>query len=224
FSPDGTRVCTGSQDHTARLWDAATGQEKAILKGHTDHVMSVCFSRDGQRVLTGGMDGTARLLDAETGQEKVGFRGHTGAVVIACLSPDGKTVLTGSGLLYTASGQQTSKLGDGTARLWDAATGQQKVCLTPDKPVNPKKEDSGHEGSVMSVCFSPDGQYALTGGGNTARLWDAATGKEKVVFEALDQKRNLYIFGACFSPDGKRVLTFGADSPVRLWDATTGQQ
>ena len=34
FSPDGARVVTASDDNTARVWDAASGQEIASLKGH----------------------------------------------------------------------------------------------------------------------------------------------------------------------------------------------
>ena len=36
FSPDGTRVVTASDDRTARVWDAATGAELAVLKGHEE--------------------------------------------------------------------------------------------------------------------------------------------------------------------------------------------
>src|SRR5262249_3590169 len=35
FSPDGTRLATASADQTARLWDARTGQELRVLRGHT---------------------------------------------------------------------------------------------------------------------------------------------------------------------------------------------
>ena len=38
FSPDGTRIVTASDDSTARVWDAATGKELTILRGHEDDV------------------------------------------------------------------------------------------------------------------------------------------------------------------------------------------
>src|SRR5262249_20110376 len=75
---------------------------------------------------------------------------------------------------------------------------------------------------------------ALTGGGTTARLWDAETGKQKVVFEGPKElrkdkpkqnrkERPHEIWGACFSPDGQSVLTISAEFPVQLFDARTGQ-
>ena len=42
FSPDGARVVTASRDGTARLWDAATGAETAVLRGHEDGVAARC--------------------------------------------------------------------------------------------------------------------------------------------------------------------------------------
>ena len=76
LSRDGTRALTGSQDGTARLWDAATGKALATLVGHTHMVRGVAFSPDGTRVLTGSDDNTARLWDVATGKPLAILAGH----------------------------------------------------------------------------------------------------------------------------------------------------
>src|SRR5262249_31585682 len=63
FSPDGSRIVTASWDKTARIWDAATATEIAVLRGHEDVVYSAAFSPDGSRIVTSG-DKTARIWDA----------------------------------------------------------------------------------------------------------------------------------------------------------------
>ena len=67
FSPDGTRIVTGSCDRTAKVWDARTGTALLELKGHTGAVKSVAFSPDGTRIVTGSEDQTAKVWDARTG-------------------------------------------------------------------------------------------------------------------------------------------------------------
>jgi WD40 repeat protein len=52
---------TTSEDHTARIWDVATGKEYFTLTGHRDAVTSAAFSPDGRQVVTTSWDGTARL-------------------------------------------------------------------------------------------------------------------------------------------------------------------
>jgi len=61
FSPDGRLIVTASADRTARLWDAASGEEVRQLSGHSDWVWSAAFSPDGRLIVTASDDGTARL-------------------------------------------------------------------------------------------------------------------------------------------------------------------
>ena len=58
---DGSRIVTGSNDKTARVWDARTGAELLQLKGHDGFVLGVAVTPDGRRVVTGSGDKTARV-------------------------------------------------------------------------------------------------------------------------------------------------------------------
>jgi WD40 repeat protein len=56
-----TRVVTASADHTARLWDAHTGEQVGLFKGHDDQVYDAEFSPDGANIVTASVDKTARI-------------------------------------------------------------------------------------------------------------------------------------------------------------------
>jgi WD40 repeat protein len=87
-------------------------------------------------------------------------------------------------------------------------------------------ELKGHEGTVESVAFSPDGGRILTGStDNTARLWDAKTGAELMRVKGPAEA----IASVAFSPEGARFITGSGtvlgrpgDNTARLWDAKTG--
>ena len=89
FSPDSLFVVTAGEPDSARIWDAASGQEIRALVGHTDTVRSAVYSPDGRFVLTASEDSSARLWDAATGQELRRYRRHTGTVLTVAFGPDG---------------------------------------------------------------------------------------------------------------------------------------
>ncbi|KAI2791674.1 Vegetative incompatibility protein HET-E-1 [Penicillium oxalicum] len=67
FSPDGSRVASGSSDNTIKIWDAHTGACLQTLEGHGDWVNSVVFSPDSSHVASGSEDETIKIWDAHTG-------------------------------------------------------------------------------------------------------------------------------------------------------------
>ena len=82
--------------------------------------------------------------------------------------------------------------------MWDAATGQSLATL------------AGHEDSVWSAQFSPDGSRIVTASADkTARVWRAAT--------ATLGGHESYLWSAQFSPDAARVVTASEDKTARIW-------
>ncbi len=193
FSPNGRRIATGSADHSAKVWDAASATVLLTLSGHSAPVRSVAFFSDGERIVTGSWDKTARVWDAATGECLHILEGHQKAIFSVAVSTNGQRIATGCL--------------DHTARVWDATTG------------NSLLEFTNHSHGVWAVAFSPDGRRVVSGSWDkTARVWDAHSGKELMApAEQTDA-----VFAAAFSPDGQSIVTGSKDGTVQLWDAWSG--
>ncbi|XP_075100485.1 coatomer subunit beta'-1 isoform X2 [Nicotiana tabacum] len=59
-------LITGSDDHTAKVWDYQTKSCVQTLEGHTHNVSAVCFHPDLPIIITGSEDGTVRIWHATT--------------------------------------------------------------------------------------------------------------------------------------------------------------
>jgi WD40 repeat protein len=189
FSPDGRWLATGAWDHTARVWEVATGREMARLK-HTDKVLGLAFSPDGRRLATQSGQ-TAYVWEIATGVELARME-HEDRVRAIAFSPDGRRLATGSW--------------DDTARLWDAATGQELARMP-------------HAGDVYSLAFSPDGHWLATGSwDNQARIWEAVTGQE-VAQLPHDGPVYQVAFGPAPLKQiaGQWIATASGDGTARLW-------
>jgi WD40 repeat protein len=110
LSPNNTIVASGGQDRTVRLWEVETGKVITKWTGHTDYVMSVCWSADGKRVLSGSLDETVRVWDVKTGETVMAIKtGHLHVWAVIS-SPDNAKFATGG-------------FKDGI-KIWDAKTGE----------------------------------------------------------------------------------------------------
>ena len=87
YSPDGTRIATGSDDNTAKIWDVDSGRELLTVE-HSAWIRTVDFSPRGDLLLTASDDHTARVWDVATGREVLVIGGHDGWIFSAVFSPD----------------------------------------------------------------------------------------------------------------------------------------
>src|SRR5581483_997993 len=219
FSPDGRFLASGGVEGTVKLWDLATGEERATLTRHTGPVEAVAFAPDGNTLVSGGghKDGTVRLWDIRSGAQRTLFNivppvGTTITTRYVAFSPDGRTVASGSEI----------NTGDhhlaGPLILWDINTGQQL-----------------YQGQILAlarraIAFTPDGKYLVVKG-KGIRLIEVATGKEQA---ALEREGDGGLLGFGISSDGKTlvslyVLDLWSKIPrvlhqtVVLWDLATYQ-
>ena len=141
FAPDGKTFAAGSSSEWSnvpcqvKLWDPATGQERATLQGFTG-VEALAFNPDSRTLALAGYDQAVRLWDVAAGTERRVLEGHTQTVTSLAFLPGGHRLASGSI--------------DGSVNLWDPDTGEEVATLP------------NHHGSVYGVAFSPDGDTLAT--------------------------------------------------------------
>jgi WD40 repeat protein len=187
FSPDGARLASASSDHTARIWDVASGACLLRLDGHRDDVNAVAFSPAGDRLATASFDGTGRVVDAASGALLAVLRGHDGDLNGVAFHPAGE-------LLATASD-------DRTVRLF-ASDGTPRAVLR------------GHGDWVDTVAFSPDGALLASASlDRSVRVWDVASGACVAVLDG----HGCTVKAVAWSPDGTHLASAAYDKRIRIF-------
>jgi WD40 repeat protein len=176
------------------VWDAKTGQERRVLRGHAGEITGCAFSPDGQTILSGSSDQTLRLWDSTTGRQRAVLT-HAASVESCAFSPDGTTCV--------------AACADRTLVLWDAQTGGRRAILL------------GHTNRVTWCGFRPDGAVlASAGRDRSVRLWDVGAAGAQ---ETSAERHTNMIYDCAFSPRGDEVVSASLDGTLKIWETGTSR-
>ncbi len=241
-----------------RLWSisredesAPAFRQRAVLKGHTAHVLSCAFSPDSKTLASAGgvysSFGEVILWDVATGKERMLLHGHRQWVEALAFSKDSRTLYSGGGT-YDSPGEVRAWLvedagwwvpnahkGQLCCAAWSKdgkllATGCTAGTIKVWAPATGKLQASltGHKKMVRCLAISPDGQtLASVSEDRTVKLWDLTTNQEQA--ELARHRRA--VNGVAFSPDGKLLATSSADptgrergGEIKVFDTQTGKE
>jgi WD40 repeat protein len=212
LSPDGKWLAAGgwTGGDEIRLYNFASGELKALLKGHTSAVNALTFSPDGKRMISGSADTTAILWDmspltATHAAAKAPpailkplhqLKGHTDYIFAAGITPGGAWAATGA---Y-----------DKDLRLWRVADGTEIAVM------------KGHADRVFVLAIASGGTIASGDDSGEIRLWNGETG---AYLRTLAQQGTV-VGSLSFSPDGKTLLssTGAGTGECHVWDVATGRE
>lgn len=192
ISSDKMLIAAGSDDNFLRIWDVNTGELKACTNGHVGTVNMVKFTNDNRYILTAG-DRIIRMWDISAKLTKT-FKGHVTHVWSFDVDNNEKRLVSGS---Y-----------EDKIKVWDMLEAKELMSI------------QGHEKgkSVLSVCFSPDGNHIASGSlDRTIRIWNAQTGEQTHIIRGHSGN----IFDLEFTPDSKYLLSASDDKTIKIWDLST---
>lgn len=247
FSPDGTRVATGSVNPdwsgTVNVWNPTTGASLGTLQrnpGRSASGVKIVFAPSGDRLGITFGDRHAHVWDGAS-RDSVHLVGHGGRVFSLAFFPDGEQVATCSA--------------DFTVRTWNAATGvpgrvfmglrQEITHLAIDGDgsriaavdiagdvgiwsVEARREPavlSAPDGvSVTQLALRPDGNHvAASCEDGSLRIWDARSGVALAELSQHPLGSRTGLRYVAYSPDGNALATTASDGLTTIWDARTGR-
>jgi WD40 repeat protein len=194
FDPTGRYLLAGSDDGSARILNAKSGEPNSVFSKSSDTeipvaVLGASFNPANGGVATTYADGSVSFWTID-GEPIADLRGRGGNAGAADFSPDGAFFVSGgrSGDLF----------------LWRA-------------PSTLIRANASHGGAIDAIAVDAGGRILTGSRDGTAALWrlGSALTRERIMRHSSSDD---WVVAANFSADGKRIVTAGGTS-VKIWDA-----
>jgi WD40 repeat protein len=190
FDPTGSRLVSASQDGTALIADASSGEPERTLpaKNGAPAALTALFNPSGYGIETTYADGSVNLWTQE-GDPIAVLPANAGAATAAAFSSNGGLLATGGD--------------DGKVYFWHSTSPLERAAYS-------------HRGAIESIEVDRNtGLFLTASRDGTGALWRVA-GVPQLVRILPHAPAQTWVVGAHFSADGKRILTVGGQA-VKVW-------
>ncbi len=244
WSPDGTKIVSGSNDNKIKIWNAATGALIRTLTMHTDNVNSVAFNHDGTRIASGSDDDDVKVWNVSDGSVANTETGHSGDVTSVAFNHDGTVIASGSKddsiklWNLTVSITNTYNYNDDVADFLSVAFNHDGTRLAFGNANNSLRIERIEGGrapynvlhtlsanTVASVAYNHDGTRLVSGSAGTGaanqtvKIWDMSATTPTALHTLTHGSA---VNSVAFSPDGTLIASGGDDDTIKVWHAASG--